>query len=141
MPLPRILLAEDHPLMRDEIASVLSLEYELVGIVGNGNEVLSAAEQSGAEAIVLDVSMPGRSGLQILPELRARMPFVAIVVLTAHSEPIYIEEAFLRGADGYVLKGTLMKDLHSTICTALQKRQELRSAPIQYSTANGFPHE
>ena len=70
--------------------------------------------------------MPGRSGLQVLPELRARMPFIAIVVLTAHSEPIYMEEAFRRGADGYVLKSELMKDLLSTIRTGLLRRQELR---------------
>ena len=54
------------------------------------------------------------------------MPFIAIVVLTAHSEPIYMEEAFRRGADGYVLKSELMKDLLSTIRTGLLRRQELR---------------
>lgn len=126
-PKPRILLAEDHPLMCEAIASVLSQENELIAIVGNGNEILSAAEQNGPEAIVLDVSMPGRSGLQVLPELRLRMPFVAIVVLTGHSEPIYIEEAFRRGADGYILKSNLMNDLLPTISTALLRRQELRS--------------
>lgn len=125
-PRPRILLAEDHPLMHDAIVSVLSRERELSAIVGNGNEVLSAAEQNRPEAIVLDVSMPGRSGLQILPELRKRMPFVAIIVLTAHSEPIYIEEAFGRGADGYVFKSDLMKDLLPTISTALSRREEQR---------------
>lgn len=127
MPLRRILLAEDHPLMGDLIASVLLREYELVATVRNGNEILSVAEQSSPEAIVLDVSMPGRSGLQVLPELRARMPFIAIVVLTTHSDPIYLEEALRRGADGYVLKRLLLIDLLSTISKALQRRQGMRS--------------
>ena len=121
----RILLVEDHPQMSEAIASVLSREHDLIAIVGNGNEILPATERLSPEAIVLDVSMPGRSGLQILPELRIRMPFVAIVVLTAHSEPIYIEEAFCRGADGYVLKCNLIKDLLPTICNAILTRQEL----------------
>jgi DNA-binding NarL/FixJ family response regulator len=113
--------------MCDAIVSVLSREHELIATVGNGNEVLPEAERLCPEAIVLDISMPGRSGLQILPELRNRMPFMAIVILTAHSEPIYIEEAFRRGADGYVLKSKLAKDLLPALCTALLKQQELRS--------------
>lgn len=123
----RILLAEDHPLMSEAILSVLSPKYEVVAIVGNGNDVLPAAEKHLPDAIVLDVSMPGRSGLQILPELRNRMPLVAIIVLTAHSESIYMEEAFSRGADEYVLKNNLLKDLLSSVSTALLRRQELRS--------------
>jgi PAS domain S-box-containing protein len=67
-------------------------EYEVIAIVGNGNEVLPAAEEHSPEAIVLDVSMPGRSGLQILPELRLRVPFTAIVILTAHAESIYMKK-------------------------------------------------
>ena len=122
----RILLAEDHPQMSEVIASFLSREHDVIEIVGDGNEVLPAAERLSPEVIVLDVSMPGRSGLQILPELRIRMPFVAIVILTGHSEPIYVEEAFRRGADGYVLKSNLMRDLLPTICTAIFTRQELR---------------
>jgi DNA-binding NarL/FixJ family response regulator len=116
--------------MSDAIASVLSREHELIAIIGNGNEILPAADRHRPEAIVLDVSMPGRSGLQVLPELRIQMPFVAIVILTAHSEPIYIEEAFRRGADGYVLKKNLIKDLIPTLCSALLKRQELRSQDL-----------
>jgi two-component system, NarL family, response regulator DesR len=113
--------------MGDAILSVLSPEYEVVAIVRNGNDVLPAAEEHSPEAIVLDVSMPGRSGLQVLPELRIRMPFVAVVILTAHSESIYMEEAFSRGADEYVLKNNLLKDLLPSVSTALLRRQELRS--------------
>jgi DNA-binding NarL/FixJ family response regulator len=120
----RVLLAEDHPLMCDEIASVLSREHELIAIVRIGTEIIPTAEQLSPEVIVLDISMPGRSGLQILPELRVRMPAVPIIVLTAHSEPIYVEEAFCRGANGFVLKGNLMKDLLPTIRAALERQQE-----------------
>lgn len=54
------------------------------------------------------------------------MTFVAVVVLTAHTEPVYIEEAFRRGADGYVFKRNLLKELLPTIATALGRREELR---------------
>lgn len=122
----RILLAEDHPLMREAIVSILSREHDVVATVGDGNEVLSVADRLAQEAIVLDVSMPGRSGLQILPQLRIRMPFVAIVVLTARVEPIYEEEAFRRGADGYVLKDKMLNDLLPTICAALLSRRTVQ---------------
>ena len=123
----RILLAEDHPLMSEAIGSVLSQEHDLVAIVRNGNEVLPAAERLSPDAIVLDVSLPGRGGLQVLPELRSRMPFVAVVVLTAHAEPVYVEEALRRGADGYVLKRNAFKELLPTIASALARREELSS--------------
>jgi two-component system response regulator DesR len=123
----RILLAEDHLLMCEAIASLLSREYDVVAIVGNGNDVLPAAEEHSPEAIVLDVSMPGRSGLQILPELRTRMPFAAIIILTAHRESIYIEESFQRGADEFVLKDNLLKDLLPSLSNALLRRQQSRS--------------
>jgi DNA-binding NarL/FixJ family response regulator len=122
-----MLFAEDHPLMSDAILSVLSPEYEVVAIVRDGDHVLPAAEEQLPDAIVLDISMPGRSGLQILPELRTRMPFAAIIVLTAHSESIYMEEAFSRGADEYVLKNNLLRELLPAVSTALLRRQELRS--------------
>lgn len=112
--------------MSDAIVPVLSLEHELIAIVRNGNDVLPAVEQYRPDGIVLDVSMPGRSGLQILPELRFRMPFAAVVVLTIHTEPIYIEEAFQRGADGYVHKAKLLKELLPAIATALTKREKLQ---------------
>lgn len=111
--------------MADAIGSVLVQEHDLVAVVRNGDEVIPTAQRFSPEGIVLDVSMPGRSGLQILPELRQRMPYVAIVILTAHSEPIYVEEAFSRGTDGYVLKINLMKDLLPSISTALLSRQHL----------------
>jgi two-component system response regulator DesR len=123
----RILLAEDNLLMQEAIASVLSREHELIGTVADGNEVLPAAARLRPEAIVLDISMPGRSGLQILPELRASLPFVVLVVLTMHSEPIYVEEAFSRGADGYVLKSALVRELLPTISAAILKTEKLRS--------------
>jgi DNA-binding NarL/FixJ family response regulator len=110
--------------MGDAIASVLCREFEVIAIVQNGNDVLPAAEEHSPEAIVLDVSMPGRSGLQILPELRIRSPFTAIIILTAHCESIYMEEAFRRGADEYVLKHNLLKDLLPSISTALFRRQD-----------------
>jgi DNA-binding NarL/FixJ family response regulator len=134
----RILLAEDHPLMGDAIASVLCREFEVIAIVQNGNDVLPAAEEHSPEAIVLDVSMPGRSGLQILPELRIRSPFTAIIILTAHCESIYMEEAFRRGADEYVLKHNLLKDLLPSISTALFRRQD-RDPRIRSSNQAIFP--
>jgi DNA-binding NarL/FixJ family response regulator len=79
--------------------------------VANGNEVVSRAVALQPDIIPLDVSMPGISGLQLLPRLRAAMPNAVVVVVTVTSDQLYIDEAASRGANGYVLKRNALKDL------------------------------
>ena len=63
------------------------------------------------DVLLLDVSLPGLSGIRALPALRAALPETCIVILTTHSDPAYQEEAFRRGANGYVLKRCAYTDL------------------------------
>jgi DNA-binding NarL/FixJ family response regulator len=66
--------------------------------------VLEAAQRLQPDAVVLDVSLPGHNGLQVLPALRALLPRTAIVMLTAHAEPAYRKAAYLLGADAFLSK-------------------------------------
>lgn len=112
---PRVLLAEDHPQIRTMVQNLLRAEFEVIAIVERGDEIVSTAEQVGPDVFVLDVSLPGQSGLQVLPRLRADWPQAAIVVLITHNDPLYREEAFRRGADTYLLKREAGTELVSTI--------------------------
>ena len=119
----RILLAEDHSLMQERIVALLSEAHDVVSIVNRGDQILDAALRCTPDAAVLDVSLPGRSGLQVLPELRDRNPSLAIVMLTTHDSPIYREEAFDRGADAYVQKRDAVEELLPALHAAMSARR------------------
>ncbi len=115
----RVMLAEDHPLIREVIQRLLALEYDVVETVERGDELLPAALRARPEVVVLDISLPGLSGLQALPSLRAQLPETCLIVLTVHNSPFYRQEAFQRGADGYVVKGRAFTDLLPALAGAL----------------------
>ena len=99
-----MLLAEDHPLIRDAIAKIVTAEHDVIGIAERGDQLEQIAYDLQPNVLLLDISLPGLSGILALPRLRAILPETCIVMLTIHSDPLYREEAFRRGADGYVLK-------------------------------------
>lgn len=101
---PRVLLAEAHALLRAEIEKLLTRECELVAVVVRGDELLARATEVRPDVMLVDVSLPGRGGLQELPSLRAALPGAHIVMLSAHDDPLYREEALRRGADEFVVK-------------------------------------
>lgn len=126
----RVLLVEDHLLMQERISTLLSAGCTEVEVVGRGDEILPAVLRFRPDAVVLDVSLPGRSGIQVLPELRHRYPDMAIVVHTTHNEPIYRAEAIRRGADAYVLKVKAEEELLPAIRYAFSMRQS-RITPVR----------
>lgn len=126
---PRVLLAEDHPLVREAIVQLLAEACDVVGVVKRGDEIAAAAGQLAPDVILLDIALPGVSGLQVLPGLRASLPATGIVMLTSHADPLYRKEAFRRGADGYVVKGQAVTELLPAI------REVLARAPRQQRQA------
>jgi len=111
----RVFLVEDSALMRSAIIAIVANECELVGWADNAHDVLDAAGKVRPDVILLDISLPGISGLAVLPQLRSSLPHTAVVVLTNHSSAEYFEEAFRRGASGYVLKSCAQTSLLPTI--------------------------
>lgn len=114
----RILLADDHTILRSGLRLMLSTQpdWEVVGEAANGAETIEKCEQLQPNLILLDVSMPGLSGLDILPALRRAAPGVKILILTMHDDKHYLQEALRNGASGYVLK----KAADTELITAIQ---------------------
>ncbi|GIV65096.1 MAG: DNA-binding response regulator [Bellilinea sp.] len=114
----RILLADDHTILRSGLRLMLSTQpdWEVVGEAANGAETIEKCEQLQPNLIILDVSMPGLGGLDILPALRRAAPGVKILILTMHDDKHYLQEALRNGASGYVLK----KAADTELITAIQ---------------------
>ena len=104
----RVLLAEDQTMVREAIASLLALEsdVEVVGQVGRGDEVLDAARAARPDVALLDIEMPGASGLDAAVALHAELPETRVLILTTFGRPGYLRRAMEAGAAGFVVKDT-----------------------------------
>jgi DNA-binding NarL/FixJ family response regulator len=113
----RIVIADDHHLVREGIRQVLQAgdEFEVVGQASDGAEALRLAESLSPDVLVLDVSMPGQSGLEVTAALRDRGSPVKVLVLSVHDHPQYVIEAVRAGARGYLRKDTEPAELRRAI--------------------------
>lgn len=101
---PRILLADDHRIVAEGIGRLLERDFEIVATIDDGDTLLDAARRANVDVIVSDITMPGRTGLAVLKQLRAEGSDVRFVFLTMHGEPALVAAAMRAGANGYVLK-------------------------------------
>jgi DNA-binding NarL/FixJ family response regulator len=118
----RILLADDHAVVRRGLRMVLDSEpdLEVVAEAGDGREALQLGEGEGIDLAVLDVSMPRLTGLQVARELAARRPGLPTLILSMHDNEEYLFEALRAGASGYVLKSAADHDLIEACRAALR---------------------
>jgi DNA-binding NarL/FixJ family response regulator len=107
----RVLLADDHAIVAEGLASLLRNEFELVGTVGDGRALVEAVRELRPDIVVADVSMPLLSGLEALCQLRAEGIGVKVVFLTMHADAHLAGEALRAGASGYVLKHSAGEEL------------------------------
>ena len=116
---PRLLLADDHRIVVEGLRSILGLEYELVGIVEDGRELVDAAKRLGPDVIVADIAMPQLNGLEAVAQLRKEGCQAKVVFLTMHKDATYAAKALEMGASGYVLKHSASTELLTAIRSAL----------------------
>lgn len=119
----RLLLAEDHEQMRETIARILEPEFEVVGVVGDGQALLEAESRLKPDVCVVDISMPILDGLEAAGLLQKSGSIAKIVFLTACERREFLETALEAGALGYVLKPRIASDLILAIREAMAGRQ------------------
>ena len=115
----RILLADDHAILRDGIRALLATDpdFDVVGEASNGAEVLAVLETTPADVVLMDVQMPVLDGFATLPELRRRFPDVRVLVLTMLDHENYVARMLEAGASGYVLKNAAITEITYAIRT------------------------
>jgi two-component system, NarL family, response regulator DesR len=117
----RVLLAEDQAMVRGALSSLLGLEedIEVVAEVGRGDEVLEAARNAEPDVALLDIGLPGTSGLDVAAVLHADLPRVRVLMLTTFNRPGYLRRAMEAGAAGFLLKDAPASELARAIRAAV----------------------
>jgi len=117
-----ILIADDHTLMLEGLARLLSTEFEVVGTAPNGRILLEEAQRLKPDVAVLDVGMPELNGIETANRLVKILPSTKIVFVTQQLAPAYLHAAFAAGAKGYVAKQSASNELIKAIRMALEDR-------------------
>jgi DNA-binding NarL/FixJ family response regulator len=115
----RILVVDDHPILRQGLSALLAVELDmqLVAEASNGREAIELFRSLRPDVTLLDVQMPETDGIEALTTIRSEFPAARIVVLTTYAGDALAQRALKAGAQGYVLKGLLRKELLDTIRT------------------------
>jgi DNA-binding NarL/FixJ family response regulator len=113
----RVLLADDHTIVRAGLRELLADtgDIEVAGEAGNGQEVLARVRDGDYDVLVLDMSMPGRSGIELIKQIKAEKPKLRILVLSMHGEAQYAVRALKAGASGYLTKESAADQLVAAI--------------------------
>ncbi len=108
-----VLIVDDHPLFREGVKSLLARHsgFEVIGEAGSGSEGLRAAKSLRPDLVMMDISLPDQSGIEITRKIRGLLPETRVIVLSVHTKIDYITEAFRHGATGYVVKESATEKL------------------------------
>ncbi|MEP6573308.1 MAG: response regulator transcription factor [Gemmatimonadota bacterium] len=120
---PRLLLVDDHPMVCQGLRMLLEPWCQVVGMVHHGNDVMAMVTRTRPDAILLDLSLPGKNGITITKELRAEGILPRILIVTMHAERVYVDEALNAGADGLILKTAAAPELRLAIGEILAGRR------------------
>ncbi|MFI6346515.1 DNA-binding response regulator [Streptomyces sp. NPDC050560] len=117
----RVLLAEDQSMVREALAALLGLEedIEVVAQVARGDEVLAAAREHGVDVALLDIEMPGMTGIEAAARATAELPGLKVVILTTFGRPGYLRSAMEAGADAFLVKDAPAAELAAAVRTVL----------------------
>jgi two-component system, NarL family, response regulator NreC len=101
----QVLICDDHALVRAGLRKLLELEdIDVVAEAASGDEAVSMTRTTRPDVVLLDLVMPGKSGIDVLPELLSAAPESRVLVLSMQDDPAYVRQAFAAGANGYLLK-------------------------------------
>jgi DNA-binding NarL/FixJ family response regulator len=145
----RVAIADDHRIVREGLKQLLATEDDIavVGEAVNGHEVLARIRDTEVDVLVLDLSMPGKTGMDLIRQIKSEKPKLRIVVLTMHAEHQYAVRAIKAGASGYLTKDSASSQLVDAIRKVAAKGAFIsaevaeRLAHEAHGTHEGPPHE
>ena len=128
---PRVLLADDHRLLREAFAQLLEPGCDVVGAVADGRALLAAAQELRPDIALVDIAMPLLNGLDAARQLKGLMPEVRVIFLTVSEDPDLAAEAFRAGASGFLLKNSAASELFKAIQEVSQGRSYITPLATQ----------
>jgi two-component system invasion response regulator UvrY len=131
-------IADDHRLLVQGLQQMLGRQFEIVGVAYAGDELLELLRDTSPDCLLLDLSLPGRSGLDLLPEIRASRPELKVLVLTMHVDRILAEAALAAGANGFLPKDSGMEELQKALEEVLAGRRYLSPRVPKFSRRVGL---
>ena len=117
---PRLLLADDHPMVLDGLRKLLEPDFEVVAAVTDGRELLKAAQRLRPDLVITDISMPLVDGLEATRRLQKAIPGTRVLILSVHAEPSWVREAFEAGACGYLTKISASEEIGTAVREVLK---------------------
>jgi DNA-binding NarL/FixJ family response regulator len=132
----RVLVADDHITVAEQLRDILELEFEVVAVVGDGQALLAATQTVRPDVIVTDITMPGLDGIAAARELLRRDPGVRMVFVTVHNDPAIVKQCLAAGALGYVLKLAAGEELVPAVQAALRGERHVLGIEDTVSETN-----
>ena len=113
----RVIIVDDHPIVLRGLKQIIEgeLDMQLVGQAQNAQEAIQVIRQTACDAVVLDITLPGASGIDVLNQLRHERPDLPVLIMSMHEEEQYAPRVLKAGASGYLTKGSIPEELIKAI--------------------------
>lgn len=129
----RVMIVDDHPLVREGLNKVLTkgtIDIAVVGEASNASELLNMLSKQRPDIVILDIAMPGRSGMDVLKDIKKLYPQLPVLMLSMHPEERFAVRALKAGASGYMTKTSISDDLVSAIRVIVQQKKRYISPEV-----------
>ena len=138
----RVLIVDDHPLVREGVRHVLTSDsgFDVVGEASTGEDAVRLSGELAPDVVVLDLTMPGMSGLEAAPRIREAAPHARLLVLSIHDHEEYVLQSVRAGAEGYLRKDSSPAELRGAIRT-IHEGGSFFSAPVAQTLAAALQNE
>jgi DNA-binding NarL/FixJ family response regulator len=138
----RIVIADDHAIVRQGLRQILAAQgdFEVIGEAANHGEVMQIVRREACDALILDIAMPGKNGIETLKQVRIEKPKLPVLVLSMYPEDQYAFRALKAGASGYLTKMTAAEQLVDAIRTITRGRKYITQELAQ-SLAESFDRD
>jgi len=136
----RVVIADDHRLFVEGLSAIVGgmngqFKLELAGVAFDGSSLLELLKNVKTDLVFLDLNMPGRDGLEMIPEVKTKYPDVMLIVISGYGDPKLVRQCFKNGIDAYLRKSSGLKDLHKAIVEVSNGRsywgEDLRLTPAK----------